>query len=380
MINRWIAILRGIAILGVIIFHTSVVLNSELEKEQIPKSNIVSYIAGLGRFGPYVFFFISGVLLSSNYRKNSIGSTRRKIFWRRRLAKIAPLWVLFISIVVLEVPLARDRNLSEAWGSSQRSNILTLVLAIFFVTFLSSDTWSKLPPGGWSIASEMYAYVFFSWTIEKSIMSILRVVMWIMFIDSVLSVGQTIWESLPIISGIIEIYLRVHLASILMFFVTGMCCHMYLGNKGSTETKDFLFNWRTLSTNLIGIFLLSLFGQNLHGTNLEALSVLVICSLIAYSLMETSHVAHFISWMGRHSYALYFAHFQIIFFFNIYRIPSLTIRLLDNLSGSFLARNLALPILLAGVITSSLILGILINRLYESPINRLLRGKPIIED
>ena len=55
--NLWIDVLRGLAILGVVLVHTMQTTNSLLVGD---RSVAFTYLIELGRYGVEVFFFISG--------------------------------------------------------------------------------------------------------------------------------------------------------------------------------------------------------------------------------------------------------------------------------------------------------------------------------
>ena len=91
--SDYLDILRGIAIFGVVTFHT-IQLTDEIVLIHAgqPKSIFTDFF-NLGAYGVELFFVLSGWLLASIYQTEGIIG---KSYWVRRLAKIMPLWVIFL--------------------------------------------------------------------------------------------------------------------------------------------------------------------------------------------------------------------------------------------------------------------------------------------
>ena len=93
--NARIDVLRGIAILLVLIHHFNIAYPLG--------GGLVHRIARNGNYGVTMFFVISGFLITSNAvsRWGSLGAVRIGAFYRRRAARIVPTLVLLVAMVNL---------------------------------------------------------------------------------------------------------------------------------------------------------------------------------------------------------------------------------------------------------------------------------------
>jgi exopolysaccharide production protein ExoZ len=134
--------LRGIAILMVIGFHTSIPfqLNSWASK-----------ILDFGNQGVQLFFLISAFTMCMmwNSRKSELNRTEK--FYIRRFMRIAPLYWLAIVLYFL----------ISSFSNSTQSTLYQIILNALFLHGFSPIAINSAVPGGWSIAVEMSFYALF---------------------------------------------------------------------------------------------------------------------------------------------------------------------------------------------------------------------------
>jgi exopolysaccharide production protein ExoZ len=85
--------LRGIAILGVIVVHTSQVFPSKIEA--------VDTLAGFGRLGIQLFYFISALTMCYTWTLRPSETNPIRKFYIRRAFRIAPLFWIAIPTYLL---------------------------------------------------------------------------------------------------------------------------------------------------------------------------------------------------------------------------------------------------------------------------------------
>lgn len=138
--------LRGIAILGVVIFHTFIIFD--------PGIKLVTFIASQGVYGVQLFFFVSAITMSLKWDER-FGEERPICkFYVRRFFRIAPpFWLAMIGYLALN-------GLHPAW-IMEEIGLRHILLTASFLHGFWPDTINAIVPGGWSIAVEMTFYAVF---------------------------------------------------------------------------------------------------------------------------------------------------------------------------------------------------------------------------
>jgi exopolysaccharide production protein ExoZ len=145
--------LRGIAIVGVVEFHTFIIF--------IFGGKVEANIAGVGVYGVQLFFLVSALTMCMMWdrRKGETDPTAR--FYIRRLFRIAPpFWLALIGYIAL-----------FGSGVSRWSPDGVTVTQIFAAAFLVHPFWpgtvNAIVPGGWSIGVEVFFYFWFPILIRR---------------------------------------------------------------------------------------------------------------------------------------------------------------------------------------------------------------------
>lgn len=151
-------VLRGIAILSVVVFHAYVV-------RPFAGPWWIKWVAQ-GAEGVGLFFLISAWSLASSWRYRQ-GRDRRPImsFWARRFWRIAPLYYVMLLVTGL-----LTRGKTNAVPHAIQHNPHTVNNLVAHVTFVFGwipafqNSWIGVE---WSIGAEMTFYLFFPWLITR---------------------------------------------------------------------------------------------------------------------------------------------------------------------------------------------------------------------
>lgn len=164
--------LRGLAMLGVIVVHTSGSFPSQI--------NAIDFLAGLGRFGVQLFYFISALTMCYMWKQREGENNPVKNFYIRRFFRIAPLF--WIAIPVYLLINGYEKNY---WAPEGINNLQIFLTATFLHGFWPNSI-NSVVPGGWSIAVEMTFYALFPFFIlnikRRSVYLLLAFITWAFYI------------------------------------------------------------------------------------------------------------------------------------------------------------------------------------------------------
>jgi peptidoglycan/LPS O-acetylase OafA/YrhL len=150
---KFIDSIRGIAILMVILVHTSQKISGSLD-------NITEIIVSYGQMGVQLFFIVSAYTLClSSYRRD--GETLPLIkFGIRRYFRIAPTYYLGL-IIYFIISLILSKFSTGQIYVPDKYNFLNVISNLFFIHGFYSPANNIIVPGGWSIGTEMAFYTIF---------------------------------------------------------------------------------------------------------------------------------------------------------------------------------------------------------------------------
>lgn len=145
--TEWLDHARGIAILGVMLVHTTqfVVFTFPFTTPQVWRN--VRTVAEQGMYGVELFFFISGWLLAALYSRQ----LQPRTYAIRRLARIWPLWLAFSGLALGQHLLWEYGPWHDAVTDSDRSGWWVLLLTVTMLSWTAESVWNTSVPGGWSI-------------------------------------------------------------------------------------------------------------------------------------------------------------------------------------------------------------------------------------
>jgi peptidoglycan/LPS O-acetylase OafA/YrhL len=147
----YIDILRGIAILMVMLVHTSQAVNGV--------SQLVGDVARYGQMGVQLFFVASAYTLCFSRIKRAGEKKPLIAFWIRRFFRIAPLY--YVAIFVYFLAESNMHILALIKMPYSLYNFETISANILFVHGFVLSANNNIVPGGWSIGTEMAFYLLF---------------------------------------------------------------------------------------------------------------------------------------------------------------------------------------------------------------------------
>lgn len=144
--------MRGIAILMVILVHTS---------QRIPlPSLLMDSLARYGQMGVQLFFVASAYTLCISFERRSEEPYRISSFYIRRWFRIAPLYYLAI-LIYFVVHIATQLYMGGRILAVDPYSISNAAANIMFIHGFVSSANNNVVPGGWSIGTEMAFYLIF---------------------------------------------------------------------------------------------------------------------------------------------------------------------------------------------------------------------------
>jgi peptidoglycan/LPS O-acetylase OafA/YrhL len=150
----YIDALRGFAIMGVVLVHSSQWVS--------PTSGILSAIASEGARGVQLFYIASALTLFLSMTARKQDETRPLAgFFIRRFFRIAPLFYLAI------IAYTFYDGMSHRYWAPNGLKWWYIFLTAFFMHGWHPETITSVVPGGWSIAVEMTFYLFVPYLFSK---------------------------------------------------------------------------------------------------------------------------------------------------------------------------------------------------------------------
>lgn len=150
-----IQILRGMAVLTVVIFHVSEMLSQYTDRHGIFCSFVSIWQTGAA--GVDLFFIISGFVMVQSTQGKFLKNGSSREFILKRLIRIVPLYWLCTSVMLS----------GEFWLRTLKSQVFSgqyVIKSYLFIPALSPVSGLALPllPPGWTLSYEMYFYAFFA--------------------------------------------------------------------------------------------------------------------------------------------------------------------------------------------------------------------------
>ncbi|WP_282069502.1 acyltransferase family protein [Olleya namhaensis] len=154
---NYIDALRGIAILMVIVHHTS-------QQGSVATPYWFGKLCSLGTRGVQLFFVASAFTLYRSYRNRVLDENKHvKNFFIRRFFRIAPIYYLAILYFIFHKQIGVPYWL----GNQPLISSSNIVSNVFFVNGISPYWINSLVPGGWSITVEVMFYTLFPFLFLK---------------------------------------------------------------------------------------------------------------------------------------------------------------------------------------------------------------------
>jgi len=310
--SHWLDVLRGLAIFGVVAVHSIQSTDSLIFNN---KSEFFSWMISLGKYGVELFFFLSGWLLISIYgiSDHKLG----KAYWARRMARIYPLWVLFLLIAFLRWEYTNSGQLHspiksiDLDSSFLHSPAGVIVLTLSFTLFISASLWNGVIPGGWSIQTEVAHYLLFPLIRRQSLNSVLKIAALINFLTSVVYVVRPKLDTFSDLSlNIIDAWIRLGLYSTMGYFLIGILSYTVFSQVKEFRITGLKFSDFNISHNTFIMFCISLLLVPCpFGNQIEAIGYLLLMICISFGILRNQKLNSVFRFLGRYAYFIYFMHF-----------------------------------------------------------------------
>jgi peptidoglycan/LPS O-acetylase OafA/YrhL len=147
----YIDVLRGIAILMVMLVHTSQAVDGV--------SKLVGDIARYGQMGVQLFFVASAYTLCFSRIRRAEEKQPLISFWIRRFFRIAPLY--YVAAIAYFLAESNMHILALIKMPYSLYNFETITANILFIHGFVLSANNNIVPGGWSIGTEMAFYLLF---------------------------------------------------------------------------------------------------------------------------------------------------------------------------------------------------------------------------
>jgi peptidoglycan/LPS O-acetylase OafA/YrhL len=359
-----IDVLRGLSILAVVVHHIN--LRIRLEKTPLGpylSQQVVSFLGWNGANGVFVFFAISGFLITTTClrRWHSLDHVSLSGFYRLRFARIAPCLIALLMI------LSSLHLLGLKYFVIQHTTLPRALTAAFtfHVNWLESVTgylpgnWDVL----WSLSNEEMFYLLFPVLCVSLRSRKLLVPALLIFVvagplaRTVLS-SNDLWRDYGYLSAMDAIALGCLAALLSQAISLSSRTSLVLQSAGAT----------------LAIFIVSFKGvvsrMGLYRTGLDitllALGACLILIAISQRNRTGSRWTAAVRWFGRNSYEVYLTHMFVVF--GLHRI--------FELMGSPYRWSL---LWYAAIVPITGVLGAVVARYFSEPLNRRLRPKLTIQ-
>jgi peptidoglycan/LPS O-acetylase OafA/YrhL len=308
--------LRAVAVIGVLVVHTSQFASANLMGSDSASLAIFTLLSS-GRFGVEVFFLLSGFLLSYLYETPGKQKTNKQ-FFLARFFRIWPLWIIF-SVAWSVIFLLDDEEGSKF---SNPDWVLTgLVLSSIFLLWLSPEHYDSFIGGAWSIQIEVFAYMLFAMMRSWSVGRILTVAISV----NLLGLALTFVSSVDGY-GVLDALRRLSFQTGFNFFVSGWLLarvfthHTVLvANPAKTkspvlESFSFIFTQHSL---LLMVWMVSfLVSPALYGNTIEAVGFVALAIVFAQLSGKSRWMSRLLERTGKLSYFMFFMHFVWLYILN----------------------------------------------------------------
>ncbi len=313
----YIDILRGIAILMVMLVHTSQAVNGV--------SKLVGDIDRYGQMGVQLFFVASAYTLCCSRIKRAKEKKLLVSFWIRRFFRIAPLY--YVAIIAYFLAESNMHILTLIKMPYSLYNFETITANILFIHGFVLAANNNIVPGGWSIGTEMAFYLLFPLLFDlfdraykqygiTSLYGLVGLSM-VLSIASHLALQQFLAINLNDNS-----FIYYNLINQLPVFLLGMTIffhhHYTIPIQLSIPIQVATF----VVVTIVGIILLSSKQYWLVGTLLPVIAGISFVFLLNI-LKELKYSNIFLAEIGRASYSMYIFHFM----FAWYLVPGIGLTL-----------------------------------------------------
>jgi peptidoglycan/LPS O-acetylase OafA/YrhL len=356
-------LLRGLAIFFVLMNHVNMrLLGAKIPYTRGLAPQAVYSLVWNGQFGVQMFFAVSGFLITATTlrRWGSVAQVNVKEFYQLRFARIAPLLLLLL-VVLSALHLGHVKNfvVSPKTGGLGRA----LFAALTFHINLLEARRGYLPAGWdilWSLSVEEMFYLFFPLVCRLfrrgRYLAVPLVAFVVMgpFARSIAFNHNPVWREYSYLGGMDAIALGCLTALVMRRRKLSRAALWAMGSSGAALLV-FVLGFS------IRMYVLGL-GRNGLGMTLLAVGTCLLIAVAAQTRWEAHWAFTPLLRLGQRSYEIYLTHiFTVLALFQLFLAEGKPMR--------------AVPLLFAGAILLSGVLGELVARGYSEPMNRRLRER-----
>ena len=371
--NAWLDVVRGLAIVAVIMVHAGHSTRSILGAQGMHLSNKILDFTDLGAAGVELFFFISGWLLASIYGDAS--KPLGRAYWFRRIGRIIPLWLLFLGLTVLVSNLSWATRWNEALKpvagepAFMHSHFWAIILTATFTLWISDGLWNTVIGGGWSIQAEVGHYLIFPALRKFSLRNILRILALVNLVTILLVSFGVVWQKHHTISLVVNAWLRLDVYATIGFFILGLITYRVWAKTQEGQTIGKALASLEVDPLTAVVYALTFMAVPLaYGHMLDALGFVVACLALSYGAYKVSWASKTFATIGKYSYFIYFCHFFVLDIVRYYGKNYL------QLSGpEWLMQFVVLIAVFGLALGASILLAVPSFKYFEKPLMRLAR-------
>lgn len=303
----YIDVLRGIAILMVILIHTSLPVNG--------LSTFVGYVDRYGQMGVQLFFIASAYTLCHSFVGRANEPRPLTSFFIRRFFRIAPLYYFAIFAYYLLEPVIHILSIIQLPIS--KYNLESIGSNILFIHGFVMSANNNIVPGGWSIGTEMVFYALFpilfalfSWAYKQwGILSLYGLVGLSVCLNIVIQLAIEHFISISIVNNG---FIYFNLINQLPVFLLGMTIFFYHQDRITFPCSILV---QTIFFTAITIVVAIAIQQ----PQIWILRIIPVCSGISFVLLlnifkELNYSNSFLEQIGRVSYSMYIFHFMFAWY------------------------------------------------------------------
>jgi peptidoglycan/LPS O-acetylase OafA/YrhL len=302
--------LRAFAALAVV-FHHIELYKHRLGMDSLYKVSFVNgFIENLGKNGVYLFFVLSGFLITYLLleEKSITGEISVSKFYKRRILRIWPLYYIIVVIGFFLLPFLYNcfSNFFEGQTSfNERIENLVYGKNLFLFLFFFSNVALQIFGGvagaaqSWSVSVEEQFYFIWPW-IVKFFSNILGVVLFlIIIIINLINYNIDVFNSVPILKA---------------FFSTFNVDLMAIGGIVAIVYRNYREIVQQLVTNRIIILFvfISVISQLFYKTFLTTISLSF--GMLILVFIENKIKIKWFSSLGKWSYGIYMYHPMVMYF------------------------------------------------------------------
>ncbi|HVN16418.1 MAG TPA: acyltransferase [Anaerolineales bacterium] len=302
-VNRYdfIDALRGLAILPVILIHTTYIVQ--------PGQPFLRLVAANGVYGVQLFYVVSALTLFLSIDQRKANESRPTLnFFIRRFFRIAPLF--YLALIVYTLIYGTGPN----YWTPDGVHWWQYLLSILFLNSWHPEAINAIIPIGWSIAVEMAFYwlIPFLHKMLKDVRSTLIFIVASLFLQKLLAVTLNPILRQVIPTYIVNSYFYFWLFAQLPVFGLGILAYQIARNPQSHRDPKLGVGLLVTSLFLFLAFLnVSSYMDLIHPHVFFGIGFLGLTLALFFHPIKIL-VNPIICWLGKVSYSLYLVHFILV--------------------------------------------------------------------